>query len=462
VTQGVQLHSDTLEQQAINAPEGDLWVSLSAPMVGVEQLMNRPEASFAWSSPADASFLGDPVAPPDGARLCVGLGVARRFSADGGGRFLEIEREAGSVLAGIQQLAEAGRGPKPRVFGGFAFVAGGCSEPPWRGFCDAQFFLPRVLYARTAEGATLSAFVPAEQRGRVSSRLRELRRLAVELQDAELPAPGQPSVADHPQSIRAGQWAALVESILEGIARGEYEKVVPARRSTLEFATPISVAATLRALQESHPSSTRFAFRTETATFLGATPERLVLRRGHRVLSEALAGTFNRSEQPIAELRNPKEDEEHQAVVRAVVATLRPFCSELSHPEEPQLRQLKHLLHLHTPIRGQLRQTDHVLRLVQALHPTPAVGGVPTGAAVDWIERNEIHERGWYAGPVGWFDANGDGDFSVALRCGVLTEERAYLYAGAGIVRGSAPLQEYAETELKFRTLLGALRTEGG
>lgn len=456
MTQGVQLERDPLEQRARSAPDGDLWISVPAPRIEAEQLMQRGNASFIWSSPAAP---GAPIA--DGTQSCVGLGVARRFYANGEERFRRIEREAGAVLSRVREVADAPRAPKPRVFGGFAFQPGGCSAAPWEGFFDAQFFLPRMLYVRRDDSATLSVFVSAEQRSRVEGAIRELRQVASELETTRGSDLGKPSEAEHPQSIRADAWSEMVESILLGIASGEYEKVVAARRSTLQFATPISVPATLRALQHSHPSSTRFAFRTDRATFLGATPERLVLRRGNAVFSEALAGTFNRSEQSAAELRNPKEDAEHQAVVRAVVATLRPFCSKLQYPDEPQLCQLKHLLHLHTPISGELRNPDHVLRLVRALHPTPAVGGVPNDAAMAWIEQNEVHPRGWYAGPVGWFDADGDGDFSVALRCGVLADDRAYLFAGAGIVRGSRPLAEYAETELKFRTLLGALRTQG-
>ena len=119
------------------------------------------------------------------------------------------------------------------------------------------------------------------------------------------------------------------------------------------------------------------------------------------------------------------------------------------------------MLHLRTPIQGKLREASHVLDLVGKLHPTPAVGGVPTGAALEFITRHEPDERGWYTGPVGWFDEHGDGRFVVALRSGVVSGKRADLYAGAGVVQDSNAPSEFAETRWKLAALLGALGVSG-
>ena len=121
------------------------------------------------------------------------------------------------------------------------------------------------------------------------------------------------------------------------------------------------------------------------------------------------------------------------------------------------IRALRHVLHLYTPFRATLRAPRHVLELAARLHPTPAVGGTPTGVAVDWITRREPAPRGWYASPVGWFDLDGDGELAVAIRSGVLVGSRAHLWIGAGIVAGSDPDRELAETESKLRAILGAL-----
>jgi isochorismate synthase EntC len=123
----------------------------------------------------------------------------------------------------------------------------------------------------------------------------------------------------------------------------------------------------------------------------------------------------------------------------------------------PEVRTLRHVLHLHTPICAVLREPAHVLQLVEQLHPTPAVGGVPVDAAVDWIAREEIAPRGWYASPVGWFDAEGDGRFAMALRSGVLSGHHAHLFAGSGIVRQSDATSELEETRLKLQSLFAAL-----
>jgi isochorismate synthase EntC len=145
-------------------------------------------------------------------------------------------------------------------------------------------------------------------------------------------------------------------------------------------------------------------------------------------------------------------------VVAAIQRVLEPVCEEVRLPNRPSVKRLKHLLHLRTPIQATLRSDTHVLELVERLHPTPAVGGVPTAAALDWISKCEPFDRGWYAGAVGWFDAFGDGDFNVALRSGLMSGRQARLYAGGGIVRGSVASAEYEETMPKLAAMLSSLR----
>ncbi|HEX2687512.1 MAG TPA: chorismate-binding protein, partial [Kofleriaceae bacterium] len=147
---------------------------------------------------------------------------------------------------------------------------------------------------------------------------------------------------------------------------------------------------------------------------------------------------------------------EHALVVQAIRAALEGWA-EVEAPAEPAVRALRHVVHLHTPFRARLREPRHVLELAARLHPTPAVGGTPREIAIDWIRTREPVARGWYAAPVGWFDLDGNGELAVAIRSGVLAGNRAHLWAGAGIVAGSDPERELAETELKLRAMLGAL-----
>ena len=153
-----------------------------------------------------------------------------------------------------------------------------------------------------------------------------------------------------------------------------------------------------------------------------------------------------------------KDLEEHALVVSAITGALEPLCDRLELPPRPGVRSLKHLLHLCTPIQARLNRDTHVLELLERLHPTPAVGGVPTATALEWISQTESFDRGWYAGAIGWFDALGNGDFNVALRSGLVRSDRAWLYAGAGIVRESKGALEYAETTLKLSAMLSSLR----
>ena len=219
---------------------------------------------------------------------------------------------------------------------------------------------------------------------------------------------------------------------------------------------PAEDAALLRRLSQGLKASIRFAFRGDGRTFLGATPERLVRKQGREVETEAQAGSLDSRAAAAALLASEKDLREHQLVVDDIVSRLGPWCARLEASPRPTVRELRDVLHLLTPIAGTLAAPHHVLELVRELHPTPAVGGVPTAAAVEWITRHEA-PRGWYAGPVGYFDRDGDGDFAVALRCCLLHGEEALLFAGAGIVADSDPELELRETELKRQTLLAAL-----
>ena len=250
------------------------------------------------------------------------------------------------------------------------------------------------------------------------------------------------------------------------IRRGEMRKVVLAR--TIEVTAereldPRLLAGRLRALD---PDAYTFAVPTADGVLVGASPELLVARRGHEVRSNPLAGSAPRSGDPEEDRANAdaligssKEQEEHVIVVDAVAETLRPFCEDLRWDPEPVLRETPNVWHLSTRFRGALRDpAPTALDLVAALHPTPAVAGEPREAALATIAELEPFERGGYAGPVGWVDAEGDGEWAIALRCAELRGQRAVLYAGAGIVADSDPSRELGETERKFRAFLDALR----
>jgi isochorismate synthase len=200
------------------------------------------------------------------------------------------------------------------------------------------------------------------------------------------------------------------------------------------------------------------------AAFVAASPELLVRREGLRASTVALAGSTRRSADPAVDdhlgeqlLRSDKDREEQAIVTRRIMRALRPHSVWVAAPDEPAIVKVANIQHLGTPIRAQLRAPVPVLELAGLLHPTPAVGGEPHAAAAPRIPAFEGLDRGWYAGAVGWTDANEDGELCVALRCALLRGREARLYAGVGVVRDSQPEAELAETEVKLGALLPVL-----
>lgn len=408
-------------------------VALPAPVVAPETFLRvAPGACGAiW-------------APPEGLQLAA-AGVAARIDVTGARRFEDLREQADALFA---RLDVRGNGPAPRLIGGLAFAAGGATGP-WSAFGDGSFVLPRLTYLSDGERAWL--LCAGEAAGNTDLVLSALaapapRRLA------PLPA--------HVTQMAPAAWRDLVGAIRAEIAGGRFEKIVIARACRVDLPRALDDLAVLERLAADHPDCTRFAIRRGGATFLGATPERLVARRGAEVLSEALAGSIAPDRAAHLPAR-AKDRGEHELVVREIALRLAPLCATLDVPDAPEVRRLRHVAHLRTPISGRLRGDTHVLELAAALHPTPATGGVPTAGAVSWIAAHEPQPRGWYAGPIGWCDAAGDGELVVALRSGLLCHSemgvRAHVFAGAGIVAGSDADAEWNETGLKQLTLLRAL-----
>jgi len=432
---------------------GTVVVSIEAPRVAPELLLaiEPDEDAVLW-------------APPGGLALA-GIGSALELCAEGPERFSRIREQAARALAAVRNTASVGAfaPPAPRLLGGFSFQSGRALRAPWSAFGEARFVLPRVTYAVSEHAAHLCLALRGDEVGRKEHArwLARLERIAAQLAVAS-PAAAPVVRGAHLEQAPDADFVKRVETILDGIAAGRFEKVVAARRALLTMQGSVEPSGVLSALAAQAVGCTRFAFRRGRTTFVGATPERLVEKRGLDVETEALAGSIRADRASAAGLLldSAKNRAEHELVVRELVSCLTPVAASLRYPSHPEVRRLRHVLHLRTPIVARLHAPCHVLDLVASLHPTPAVGGVPTEAALTWIREHEPDERGWYAGPVGWLDADGDGSFAVALRSGVLEPGRVHLYAGAGIVRGSHAESELAETRLKLASLLAALGVE--
>lgn len=281
-----------------------------------------------------------------------------------------------------------------------------------------------------------------------------------------LPGPWKAEALPEPEEHRTA-----VQRAVQSLGP-DLEKVVLARSLRLVGPGPVDAAQVLRNLAWRDPAGFTFAMnlppRTELPgprTFIGASPELLVAKRGGRALSNPLAGSRPRSADATKDQHNAvellgsaKDRREHALVVDAVAEGLRPFCTRLDVPGEPELIRTATMWHLSTRVTGELADPDTPsVELARALHPTPAVCGTPTGAARDAISRLEPFDRGFYTGAVGYTDASGDGEWAVAIRCADISGDGLDLYAGGGIVEGSDPAEELDETSAKLRTLLLAL-----
>jgi isochorismate synthase len=427
-------------------------------LLGLPAPAAAPERVFGWPEREPAVFW-----EASRASSWVGLGAAIALRAQGPERFSRIRSGAAGHAFQSHAWADLPR-PTPRWFGGFAFAPGQCSSEPWIDFGDSSFFLPRFLYERSETRASLVVATTHADRSRADARaesVERLRSLLVALGAPE-PSSSEPAharrVAEAPDFARE-EYCERVLDIQRAIARGSLAKVVAAGRQVIHLPDEPVCDAVLYALRRQDPGSIFFGFRFGAASFVGASPERLVRQSGLEIESEAVAGSApaNGASSRAELIRSAKNRWEHELVVDTLKRRLEPLCTSLELDRAPAVRVLPRLIHLWTPIRGRLREPRHILELVEQLHPSPAVGGVPEQGASDWILQHEPHARGWYSAPVGWFDSAGNGDFAVALRSGLFCGKRAYLFAGSGIVQRSNADEELRETELKLSTLRSAL-----
>lgn len=399
-----------------------------------------------------------------GDRLLVGLGSALVIPLENG---LDSPADLTNVrrtLAAIDCDDEAtGSGSPVLAFGALPFDR---SE-------HSALVVPEVLYERRSNGEQWVTVVgrafSGDPRDELVAPDPDNPPSAIEARrpDDPAPAPGSGAVV-HPLSSES-EFLNIVGEAVASIHRGELTKVVLARQVDVSFGQPIDIPDLLRRWRAMEPNCTVFSMPTPKGQFVGASPELLVERHGDQVGSRPLAGTTGLvSDDDASEFRSSiKDGLEHRLVAEAIGRILTPLCSEVELPPEPELVRLHNIIHLGTAIHGTLLrrptpdspngEVPTALDLVSALHPTPAVGGVPTDRAVDTIDKLEPDLRGTYAGPVGYVDADGDGYWVVGIRAATLHGSTARLAAGVGIVSGSEPEAELAETSLKFTAVFDAL-----
>lgn len=345
---------------------------------------------------------------------------------------------------------------------------------PEAAFRPGTVFVPRWQVA-TAAGATVAvANVLVGPEERLEPVLQRLWRARKKFGSFDYSAVDRDEGMPRPRLEwqEVGPEAAYEESVsraVQKIRQGAFTKIVLARAREAQADRPLHPLRILNGLRERFPDC--YAFSTANGrgqSFIGATPERLARVDGGRLETEALAGSVRRGATASEDamlggglLRSMKDRGEQQVVVDSIVRRLAPLGIRPSFDQQPRLRRLANIQHLHTAIRGVLPAGVGLLQVVDALHPTPAVGGSPREAAVPCIQELETFARGLYAGALGWIDHKGNGEFVVGLRSALIDGARARLYAGAGIVADSEPLKERQETDVKFKAMAQAIADHG-
>jgi menaquinone-specific isochorismate synthase len=355
--------------------------------------------------------------------------------------------------------------PRLRYYGGIAFDPAREPSAEWQPFGTYRFILPRFQLENRGPQSYLACNVFLRS---ATDCTEECERTLAGLDALKFPENAAPAALPVPERRQdqpdSAAWEPLIAHALEAIRRDSLAKVVLSRRSMFSFNVPLDPLALLMRMQARTPSSYAFCFRFGAdAAFLGATPERLYRRQGRRVASEAIASTRPRGATDAEDaalardlLACDKDRREHAFVVRAIEEVFERLCRSVDGARDISVLKLPTCQHLFCPLEGLLNDGVSDAALVQALHPSPAVGGVPTDRAVAYIREHEPFDRGWYAGPVGWIGPESS-EFAVAIRSGLVRGDTLSLYSGAGIVAGSTPDGEWDEVETKLSNALSAL-----
>ena len=347
--------------------------------------------------------------------------------------------------------------PYLQWYGGLCFDPKRSSKE-WKEFGSYRFVLPRFELASDASSMIFCCNIVGKITPKQNQEiLRQLDRLEL----------GVPKVSDAPfkASKRTDfpskkQWDDNVKMVLKTFFKSGLEKAVLARQTTLKFSKNLDPWDILRRLFEVTPNSYHFCFQFGSTTFLGASPERLYRKLGHSIISEAIAGTSPKGQGVSQDnalkeklLTSPKNNLEHTLVVRAIDEAFKHLCQDHQHSDKPQILTLGNGHHLITAFEGKLKDRIFDEDILKALHPTPAVGGVPQKQALKILARIEGFERGWYTGLIGYVGLDWS-EFVVGIRSALVKLKAMTVYAGAGIVQGSDPQEEWQEIENKISNFI--------
>lgn len=386
-----------------------------------------------------------------------GIGIADMVEGDGPGYYREVFEHMEAHLSSDN--------PNLRYYGGMAFQAGSSSEE-WRDFGECRFIIPRFEILKDKKGCVLAFNIALKDiaKDAVERILPELDAIDFSAETTYRTPPRVQARRDFPD--REG-WNSIFRAATDTTGKPIYDKIVLARQSAFHFDKYIDPVALLKHLKDRSPNCFHFCFQVgPTRAFLGATPERLYAREKNHIKTEALAGTTPRGKNADEDvslskglLACSKNTREHRFVADDINKRLEGLCVSVRSDENVDLVKLSVGQHLLTKFEGALKETVGDAQIIEALHPTPAVGGCPREAALEAIARLEPFRRGWYAGPAGYVGWD-HSEFAVAIRSALVNHDTLSLYAGAGIVEGSTAEGEWNEIETKIGNFIEVFNKE--
>lgn len=440
-------------------------VSFAIPAIDVlaalEQYSPKNTFEYYWEKPVDGFAMA-------------AWGECERIVSEGVLRFRSSSRNGKELLSRVHHFSNLKHSKNVvHLFGGFSFYEKNEGKH-WKEFGAASFTLPEWMIIRDGQFTILNAitkFTSGEDPNLILEKI--LTRLSLVDNICNIETYSIPRDFENPKSYCAPKsdspeyfkWQNAVNKATSKIKAGDFDKVVLARELNIHLRNPVSDTLILNRLRYQYPDCYSFLIRQdENSSFIGCTPERLASFNGRYILTEGLAGSISRgktaSEDALLEnqlLNNQKDLKEQAIVIEAIRENLTPYSDEVDYPENPGVKKLSNVQHLYTPIRAKVKEGISRTEVLKSMHPTPAVGGFPKEKAMPVIQELEDFDRGWYAAPLGWINANGDAEFVVAIRSGLIKKNEVSFFAGCGIVEASDPHKEWEETNLKFIPMLSAL-----
>lgn len=419
----------------------------------VVSLINNNESAFYFQKPSEnIRFLG--------------IGKVLSVRSDSSNRFDDLK----TALSGIKKLpVQHYNGTTnenlPLFVGSMSFFPEINGEM-WKDYFPSDWFVPEFIISETSKGCIVSYNINIDQE---SGKQPKIARLEQFFDQVNTPMSAVPNKSFTGQRVKEGSgqkdaWMGKVSSVVDAIKRNEINKVVLSRYITINRVDALSIIEKITEAGKSFKDCYIFLYKSGLSLFMGISPEKLASFAGGVVHCNAIAGSIARGRTDEEDIRlgeellnSEKNLDEHRIVVNHIQSVLGRHCSSVTVDRSPVLKKLSYIQHLYTPVHGLLHRGVSLFRVLEDLHPTPAVGGYPLEPALKIIREMEQYDRGLYTGFLGWFDAEGNADFCVALRSALLVGNILHAFAGGGIVMDSKPLEEYEETEIKLQAITSLL-----